>query len=132
GEALHDRAFYQLAFAQAVGGGAVNAWVVHTIPHLQNVGFSLGAATTLGVGFAACQIAFRPAGGVLGDRMGRRRLFIAGLCFVAAGLVVFSQLRPDRLWLLPIYYLTFAFGQAVWVVLQAATVAAYFATRPLA
>ncbi|MFN8639262.1 MAG: MFS transporter [Dehalococcoidia bacterium] len=131
-EALHSRAFYHLAFAQALGGGAVNAWIVHTIPHLQNVGFSLGAATAIGVGFAACQVAFRPAAGFLGDRVGRRRLFIGGFVFLTIGLVVFSQLRADRLWLLPMYYLTFAFGQASWVVLQAATVADYFGPRRFA
>src|SRR5205814_3647825 len=82
--------------------------------------------------FAACQIAFRPAGGIMGDRMGRRKLFIAGFFFVAAGLVIFSLLTPRRLWLLPLYYVTFAFGQAVWVVLQAATVADYFGPRRFA
>ncbi len=34
--------------------------MVHTIPHLENVGFSLGAATMIGVGYAVCQLIFRP------------------------------------------------------------------------
>jgi MFS family permease len=131
-EALRSRAFYHLAFAQAVGGGAVNAWIVHTIPHLENAGFSLGAAAAIGVGFAACQVVLRPASGFLGDRVGRRRLFIAGFAMLSAGLVVFSQLTTQRLWLLPIYYVTFAFGQATWVVLQAATIADYFGARRFA
>ncbi|MBX7110270.1 MAG: MFS transporter [Dehalococcoidia bacterium] len=131
-EALHMRAFYLLAFAQAIGGGAVNVWLVHAIPHLENVGFSLGAATAIGVGFAICQIAFRPLGGVLGDRIGRRRLFGVGFVFVGLGMVVFSLLTSDRLWLLPLYYATFAVGQAAWVVLQAATIADYFGPRRFA
>ena len=131
-EALHSRAFYHLAVAQALAGGAVNAWVVHNIPHLQNVGFSLGAATAVGVAFAACQVVVRPASGLLGDRIGRRRLLIVGFLLLAIGLASFSLLTAGRLWLLPIFYLTYATGHAVGVVLQAAIVADYFGARRFA
>lgn len=128
-EALHIPAFYLLALAQAVGGATVNGWVVHTIPHLEHVGFSLGVATSLGVIYAACQLLFRPLSGVIGDRVGRRRLMVVAFLFQAVGIVVFGLLSVHRLWLLPVYYLTFAFGQATWVVLQAAMVADYFGPR---
>ncbi|MEI6664634.1 MAG: MFS transporter [Chloroflexota bacterium] len=131
-EALHSRAFYMLSIALALSGGAVTAWTVHTIPHLQNVGFSLTGSTYVGVGYAVCQLLFRPTAGVLGDRFGRRPMFVAGFAFLSVGLVVFAFLTPERLWLLPIYYLTFAFGQALWVVMQAATVADYFGARRFA
>jgi MFS family permease len=131
-EALHTRAFYLISFALAMSGGVVNAWTVHTIPHLQHVGFSLGTTTLIGVGYAGCQVCLRPATGVLGDRIGRRNLFVAGFVFLAVGMVVFAYLTPDRVWLLPLYYGTFAVGQAVWVVLQAATVADYFGPRNFA
>ena len=131
-EALHSRAFYMLAIALASSGGAVTAWTVHTIPHLQNSGFSLNASTYIGVGYAAAQLLFRPTAGVLGDRFGRRPMFIAGFAFLSVGLVVFAFLTPERLWLLPIYYMTFAFGQALWVVMQAATVADYFGAKRFA
>lgn len=132
GEALHSRAFYQIAIALAFSGGVVNAWTVHSIPHLENVGFSLGAATVVGVGYAAFQVVFRPACGLLGDRIGRRNLFVVGFLLMSVGLVVFSLITPERLWLLPVYYLTFAFGQATWVVLQAAIIADYFGPRRFA
>jgi sugar phosphate permease len=131
-EALHTRSFYLISIALALSGGAVNAWTVHTIPHLQNVGFSLTAATTVGVGYAACQLLFRPSGGVLGDRIGRKRLFVGGFVVMGIGLGVFAFITPDRVWLLPLYYLTFAFGQAIWVVLQAATIADYFGAKRFA
>ena len=58
---MHTPVFWLLALAQACGGASVQGWVVHTIPHLENVGFSLGGATAVGVGYAACQLVFRPS-----------------------------------------------------------------------
>lgn len=131
-EAVRTPVFYLLALAQAANGAVVVGWVVHQIPHLEAQGFSLGAAATVGVVYAASQVLFRPASGLLGDRFGRRRMFVAAFFFQAVGIVVFAMVSPERIYLLPLYYLTFAFGQASWVVLQQATVADYFGPRRFA
>lgn len=128
-EAVHVPAFYLLALAQAAGGATISGWTVHTIPHLEHAGVSLGAATMVGVIYAVCQLAFRPTAGVLGDRFGRRRMFALAYALQAIGIVLFAFVSRDRLWVLPLYYATFAFGQAAWSVLQAAIVADYFGPR---
>ncbi|MEZ4552440.1 MAG: MFS transporter [Dehalococcoidia bacterium] len=128
-EALHTPTFYLLALASAGNGATILGWIVHQIPHLKDVGFSLGWATGIGVIYAVCQITIRPAAGILGDRIGRKRLFAASFVLQSLGMVVFAFLSDDRLWLLPLYYVTFAFGQAAWVVLQQAVVADYFGPR---
>lgn len=128
-EALRVPAFYLLALAQGAGGATISGWTVHMIPHLQHAGFSLGAATMVGVVYALCQLAFRPTAGVLGDRFGRRRMFALAYALQAVGIVLFALIARDRLWVLPLYYATFAFGQAAWSVLQAAIVADYFGPR---
>jgi MFS family permease len=131
-EAMHTPVFWLLALAQACAGASVQGWVVHTIPHLEDVGFSLGAATAIGVGYAACQLIFRPGTGLIADRVGRKRIFVLAFALQAVGMFVFAVLTRDRFWLLPIYYATFAAGQAAWVVLQAAIVADYFGARRFA
>jgi len=128
-EAIRTPTFYLLALAAAGNGAAIVGWLVHQIPHLEDVGFSIGWATTIGVIYAVCQVTIRPIAGVLGDRLGRKRLFAASFALQSVGMVIFALLSSDRVWLLPFYYLTFAFGQAAWVVLQQAVVADYFGPR---
>ncbi|MBM4416149.1 MAG: MFS transporter [Chloroflexi bacterium] len=131
-QALHTPMFYLLAFAGACNGAAIMGWIVHQIPHLKAEGFSTGAAASVGVAYAICQIAFRPASGFLGDRIGRKRLFVAAFALQGIGMVVFALTSSDRVWLLPVYFMTFAFGQAAWVVMQLAVVADYFGPRRVA
>lgn len=131
-DALHTPAFYLMVAAQAGGSALISGWTVHTIPHLRDGGFSLGAATTVGVVYALCQIAFRPAAGIIGDRVGRRRMLIGAYLLQAAGIVVFAFVTRERVLLLPLYYATFAFGQAAWSVLQVSVVADLFGPRRFA
>ena len=70
--------------------------------------------------------------GLIADRVGRKRIFMIAFLLQAAGMLVFALLTRERLWMLPIYYATFAAGQAAWVVLQAAIVADYFGARQFA
>jgi sugar phosphate permease len=128
-EALRVPAFYLLVAAQAGGGALISGWTVHTIPHLRDGGFSLGGATAVGVGYALLQIGFRPAAGLLGDRVGRLRMLVVAYALLAMGMVVFAFVTRERLLLLPLYYATFAFGQAAWSVLQIALVADLFGPR---
>jgi MFS family permease len=131
-EAVRTPMFYLLALAGALNGAAILGWIVHQIPHLKAEGLTTSQAATVGVFYALCQIAFRPASGFIGDRIGRHRLFVVAFALQAVGLVVFALVSSDRIWLLPLYYVTFAFGQAAWVVMQLAVVADYFGPRRVA
>ncbi|MSQ35935.1 MAG: MFS transporter [Dehalococcoidia bacterium] len=136
GMSVHDAVrtpmFYLLALAGALNGAAILGWIVHQIPHLKAEGFSTGEAASVGVAYAVCQIAFRPASGFLGDRIGRKRLFVIAFALQGVGMVVFALISSERVWLLPVYFMTFAFGQAAWVVMQLAVVADYFGPRRVA
>ena len=132
GAALRTPCFYLLALAQAANVATVQGWVVYQFPHLREQGFGVGYATAAGVGYAISQVFFRPASGLLGDRVGRRRLLIAAFALQAVGIVVLASVSAERAWLLAPYYLTFAFGQAAWVVLHTAIVADYFGPRRFA
>ena len=132
GQALRTPAFYLLALAQCANVATVQGWVVYQFPHLREQGLGVGYATSVGVGYAFTQVIFRPASGVLGDRIGRRRLLMAAFALQAVGIVVLASVSSGRLWLLVPYYATFAFGQAAWVVLHTAIVADFFGPRRFA
>ena len=132
GEGLRTPAFYLLSVSTALSGGLIIAWIVHQVPHLESVGFSLSGAAALAGVYGACQLALRPIVGWLGDRFGRLRLYSSAFVMQGVGLIIFANLTPDRLWLLPFYYAAFAFGNSTWIVLQMALIADYFGPRRFA
>ncbi len=131
-EGLRVPTFYLLAVSTALSGGMIISWIVHQVPHLRNVGFSLGEAALIAGVYGAFQLVLRPLVGIAGDRFGRLRLYALAFYAQGVGLVIFANLTPDRLWLLPFYYATFAFGNSAWIVLQMTLIADYFGTKRFA
>ena len=131
-EALRTPALYLLAVASALGVAVLIIWTIFLVPHLQAVGFSLRAAAIITGLYGACQLVLRVSAGWVGDRFGRRRIFTLSFAAMGIGFLAFTNVSPDRLWLLPIYYLCFGFGHAAWLVLQMAVIADYFGTRRFA
>lgn len=126
---LRERAFYLLTLSTGLTAGQSVAWTVHQIPHMENVGFSLGQATLIVAVYGAVQIAIRPGVGWLADAVGRHRLYMISFVLQGVGLLVFAQFSDDRLWLIPMYYVTYAVGHAIWVILFITAVADYFGTK---
>ena len=132
GQVLRTPAFYLLAMSSGLGGAILGTWIVHQIPHLEATGFSLTAAASIAGFYAVFQIAMRYALGWVGDMVGRRPMFVVSFVLIGVGLLVFSRLNPAQLWLIPVYYLTFATGHATFVVMSQTVVADYFGTRRFA
>ena len=129
GEALRTPAFYLLALAGAAGGSTQITWVILQVPHLETTGFSL-ATTGLLIGiYGGVQVALRFGAGWIGDVIGRRRLYMISFLLQGVGLIIFANLSPSRLWLMPLYYLTFALGHASWLIGSMTIVADYFGTK---
>ena len=131
-EVLRTPAFYLLAMSSGLGGAILGTWIVHQIPHLEATGFSLQTAASIAGFYALFQIAMRYVLGWIGDTVGRRPMFVASFVLIGIGLLVFGRLNPERLWLIPVYYLTFATGHATFVVMSQTVVADYFGTRRFA
>ncbi len=128
-ESLRTPAFYLLALAITFAGPTQNVWIVHQVPHLENVGFSTVAAGFAVGAYGALQIPGRLFFGWLADAFGRRRTYIA--CFLAQGigLLIFANVSSDRAWLLPLFYLFYVFGHGAYVVLFMTMTADYFGSR---
>lgn len=127
-EALRTPAFYLLVLAGAANG-PFGAWIVHQIPHLESVGFSTAQAAMLAGLYGVMQIGLRYVMGWWSDSMGRKRMYALSFLLEGVGLLVFANVTAERWWLLPLYYATFATGQALWGVLMVTAVADYFGTR---
>ncbi|MSQ29666.1 MAG: MFS transporter, partial [Dehalococcoidia bacterium] len=121
-------AFYLLVLAGAANG-PFGAWIVHQIPHLEAVGFSTAQAATLAGLYGVLQVGLRFVVGWWSDSMGRKRMYALSFLMQGFGLLVFANVTAARWWLLPLFYVTFATGQATWGVLMVTAVADYFGTR---
>lgn len=130
-EALRTPAFYLLVLATAANA-TQGAWIVHQIPHLENVGFSTQAAALISGVYGLVQVSLRFGIGWLGDIFGRRQMYAASFVLQGVGLIVFAYLSTSRIWLLPVYFVVFATGHAAWVVFQQTMVADYFGVRRFA
>jgi MFS family permease len=131
-DALRTPALYLFAISSASAVAGLVVWTVFLIPHLQEVGFSLRAAAIITGGYGGFQLVLRFTGGWLGDLFGRRRVYIASFIAQGVGMLIFANLSPDRIWLVPFYYLLFGFGHATWIVLQMPLIADYYGTRRFA
>lgn len=130
-EAMRTPVFYLIVLSSAANG-TIGAWIVHQVPHLENVGFSRESAALITGLFGVFQIFLRLGTGWLGDVLGRRRLFTVSFLLQGVGLLIFANITSGRAWMVPLYYLTFATGLAAWVVMQQTIVADYFGTRRFA
>jgi MFS family permease len=131
-EALGTPAFWLLTVATGVCSAQSIAWTVHQIPHMQDVGFSLGQAGLIVAVYGGVQVVIRPFVGWLADALGRKRLLVASYVLQGVGLLLFAYLDASRAWMLGLYYLTYASGHAIWVILYITAVADYFGSRRFA
>ncbi|MCY4455285.1 MAG: MFS transporter [Chloroflexi bacterium] len=128
GAGLRIPAFYLLALANACGTFAIVAWVILQVPHLEQNGFSTGFAALIVAFYGAFQVAMRIVAGWIADTLGRRRVYALGFILQGIGMLLFVQLEPGRLWLIPFYYAAFGLGHAAWLVVQMTLIGDYFGT----
>lgn len=128
GAGLRIPAFYLLALANACGTFAIVAWVVLQVPHLEQNGFTTTNAALIVAFYGAFQVGMRVVAGWIADTLGRRRVYALGFILQGIGMLLFVQLEPGRLWLIPFYYAAFGLGHAAWLVVQMTLIGDYFGT----
>ncbi|MGE0136083.1 MAG: MFS transporter [Dehalococcoidia bacterium] len=131
-ETLRTPAFYLLMLAMTVGAPTQSALIVFQVPVLEHAGYSAGVAALLAAGYGLVQAPVRLVVGGVADRIGRRRAYAWCFLLQAAGLVVFANMDSSRVWLVPLFYSTYALGHALFTTLFLTTVADYFGTRRFA
>jgi len=114
------------AFFQQVGTSAV---MVHIVPYLESVNVQTTIAALAVTGMTLCSLIGRIGFGMFGDFFNKRYLIAASLGLQAVGLFVFSTMAGDKLWLLPVFLLTFGPGYGGPIPLRPALMADYFGTK---
>ncbi len=132
GQSLKVPAFYLLGLASIAGQVTQGAFITFQIPHLQNEGFSRGAAGLFVAAYGVAQIAARFLAGWVGDSLGRRRVYVAGFGFMALGMIAFAFVTPGRFWLIPVVIVIYGLGNAAWIIGASTTPAEYFGTKRFA
>ena len=131
GQALKSYAFWLLLGAWIAFGFTNLIWVVLQFPALQEKGFSSGEASLAISAYGVMIMIMRVLLGVVGDRIGRRRMFIIAFPLQAAGMAAFALAQDHALHLVP-YYLIYSVGHSMYVVTSQTIVADYFGTRRFA
>ena len=124
-QALRSRPFWMLMMARAVYILNANLHHVHQVPHLINRGFSTKGAGLFIAVYGVTQIVGRLAGGLIGDRLGRVRVYRSAFVLLGFGWLFFAFVSPQAPWITAMFYLTFGAGHAAHQLSQA-VVADYF------
>ena len=128
-EAVRTPAFYLMCLASSFRSCVHTTWLVLYIPHLQNVGFPPAIVATLAAGYGTTQLGWRLLVAWTGDRMGRRRVLLASFVLQAVGMLAFAWVSPQRLWLVPIWFIIYGWGNAAWSTMDSTQMADYFGTK---
>ena len=124
--ALRTRAFWLLSLIflfQHVGTSAV---MVHIIPYLESVQVSRTIAAMAVTGVTLCSLIGRLSFGLLGDSINKKYLITIALTFQAVGLLIFSFISAERVWLLIPFLLIYSPGYGGPIPLRPALQADYF------
>ena len=103
--------------------------MVHIVPYLESVKVPTTIAATAVTGMTLCSLIGRIGFGFLGDFRNKRYLIAIALILQTAGLLIFSLMDIDRVWLIVPFLLTYGPGYGGPIPLRPALQADYFGTR---
>ncbi|MFW6174413.1 MAG: MFS transporter [Chloroflexota bacterium] len=89
-EALRTRTFWLLAFAHMMTNMSLSAVVVHSVPHLRDIGVALGLAGVVVTTYTLTSLAFQLLGGFMGDRVSKRYLMALFVIVQGVGVLILA------------------------------------------
>jgi MFS family permease len=108
GQALRARSFWLLVLAQAVVGAGTSSVMLFIIPHLEDEGFSTGAAAWAATALGIVGVFSTLGGGWLADLFERRRILVAAYFLQAGGVTLFAF--ASSVWHLVAFVALFGIG----------------------
>jgi MFS family permease len=128
-EAVRTPAFYLMAVSSSLRSAVHTTWLVLAVHHLLEVGFAPAVVGALAGSYGLTQFLWRLVIAWAGDALGRRRVLLMSFVFQGVGMLAFASVSPERLWLVPIYFIVYGIGNAAWSTMDSTQVADYFGTR---
>ncbi|MFC2038320.1 MFS transporter [Chloroflexota bacterium] len=128
-QALATRAFWFLAIVFIFQQVAQSAVMVHIVPYLESVAIPTTMAAYSVTGMTLFSLIGRLGFGILGDFRNKRYLIAWALTLQTIGLLVFSLVGVDKVWLVFLFLLTYGPGYGGPIPLRSAIQADYFGTK---
>jgi len=126
--ALRTRPFWMLSFTFLFQHLATSAVMVHIVPYLESTEVPKAIAAFAVTGMTLCSLIGRIGFGFLGDFTNKR--YLVAICFAlqSLGVLIFSAIDGNRVWLIIPFLLFYAPGYGGPIPLRPALQADYFGT----
>lgn len=125
-EALREKAFFYLAFADGMRMLTVMAVITHVMPYLNNIGIPRSTAGVVAGAIPLVSIIGRLGMGKLADIFDKRYVMALALMCMGLGTLVFSYVHVKPVIFIPIFLLLFSPGFGGMMVLRGALLREYF------
>ncbi|MFC1533294.1 MFS transporter [Thermodesulfobacteriota bacterium] len=125
-QALTSRDFWHIALTFLCQFLIVSAVLTHVMPYLSSVGIARSTSSLVASVLSIGSIFGRLSFGWLGDRMDKIMVAIVGLILVSSGMIFFSFVSMERMWLLVPFIICHSIGWGGSVTIRAALIREYF------
>lgn len=125
-QAVKSRTFWHIGLAMTFQFLATNAVVTHVMPYLSSVDIARSTSSLVAMALPIASIIGRLGSGWLGDRYSRKRVATGCIAIMGLGLLFFSYVSNEGLWLLVPFIILFGIGWGGSATIRAALVSEYF------
>ena len=109
-QAMKDRSFWHVSLSSMCHSFVVGAIVTHVMPYLDSVGVVRSTASLIALLLPLCSIAGRLGSGVLSGKIGNRTVYASSFVLMTIGLLSFSALGANSMWLVFPFIVAFSLG----------------------
>ena len=110
--ALRTRPFWTLFGLMFAGNVALNMMLVHLVPRAIDANVASATAVTLLTVMGLVNMVSTMAGGLLGDRFGARRMYLASLLLLTMAMIWLTA--SGSLWMFYVFTVAFGIGNGCW------------------
>jgi len=109
-QVLKNSAFWHISLAFTCQIMIVSALITHVMPYFSSLGISRATSSLVATAIPLASIVGRIGFGWLGDRLEKRHITSAGLAAMGIGLLLFSYISSDLIWLAVPFVFIFSIG----------------------
>lgn len=128
-QALKSSAFWHIAPAFMFQLLVINAVVVHVMPYLSTMGISRASSSVVASAIPAASILGRLSSGWFADRLDKKRAAVGGFVLTGLGLLLFSFVSSERLWIIVPFLIFFGVGWGASVTMRVSLLREYFGRK---
>jgi len=125
-QAITSRAFWHIGIASLFQSTILFSIITHVMPYLSSVGIARTTAGLVASGVPVLSTIGRLGFGWFGDRINKRLIIAVGFAMLSFGVLSFSYVNTEIMWLLVPFLLLFSIGYGGNNIIRMALVREYF------